>query len=86
MRTLITGATGFLGSHLTESLFAEGHKVHALVRPQSPHRSQAFAPAVTFHAVDAMGDNLDELVAHASPEIAFHLTRHFVVATIARRT
>ena len=34
-RAMITGATGFVGSHLTEQLVAEGWSVRALVRPTS---------------------------------------------------
>ncbi|MHA1492289.1 MAG: GDP-mannose 4,6-dehydratase, partial [Promethearchaeota archaeon] len=30
---LITGANGFLGSHLTDLCISKGHEVHALVRP-----------------------------------------------------
>ena len=32
MKILITGANGFVGSHLSEKLLAEGHSVYALVR------------------------------------------------------
>src|SRR3989442_11058540 len=32
---LVTGATGFLGSHLTRRLVAEGARVHAFVRKDS---------------------------------------------------
>src|SRR6478752_8719496 len=32
---LVTGADGFMGSHLTEALVALGAHVHALVRPTS---------------------------------------------------
>jgi nucleoside-diphosphate-sugar epimerase len=34
-RTLVTGATGFLGSHLTRMLVRRGDEVRALVRPSS---------------------------------------------------
>ena len=30
MKFLITGGAGFIGSHLAESLLAEGHRVHVL--------------------------------------------------------
>jgi dihydroflavonol-4-reductase len=35
MKVLITGATGFLGSHLCRRMVAEGHEVRALCRPAS---------------------------------------------------
>jgi nucleoside-diphosphate-sugar epimerase len=34
-RVLVTGASGFVGSHLAEALSAQGHSVRALVRPSS---------------------------------------------------
>jgi MPBQ/MSBQ methyltransferase len=37
---LVTGATGFLGSHLTERLLARGHRVTALVRQNGAPRLQ----------------------------------------------
>jgi len=35
MRVLVTGASGFLGSHIAEQLSEQGHQVVALVRPSS---------------------------------------------------
>ncbi|HEY7347215.1 MAG TPA: hopanoid-associated sugar epimerase [Ktedonobacterales bacterium] len=36
-RVLVTGATGFIGSHVARQLLAAGYEVRALVRPASPH-------------------------------------------------
>jgi dihydroflavonol-4-reductase len=35
MTTLVTGATGFVGSHVARQLLAAGHRVRVLVRPSS---------------------------------------------------
>lgn len=42
MHVVIAGASGFLGSHLSERLRVHGHEVTALVRrePQNPHESR----------------------------------------------
>ena len=34
MKILVTGSTGFIGSHLIEQLVKEGHEVRALVRDE----------------------------------------------------
>jgi dihydroflavonol-4-reductase len=39
MTTLVTGATGFLGSHVARQLAARGERVRALVRPGSTSRA-----------------------------------------------
>jgi len=38
MKVLVTGGSGFLGSHVAEQLVAEGHQVRALVRKTSNRR------------------------------------------------
>ncbi len=35
MKVFLTGATGFIGSHVARQLVRDGHEVHALVRPGS---------------------------------------------------
>jgi dihydroflavonol-4-reductase len=43
-RTLVTGATGFLGWHLARALCERGHQVRALVRPGSSLRELSAEP------------------------------------------
>ena len=41
MRVVIAGASGFLGTHLTEHLRVHGHEVtHLVRRPAGPHESR----------------------------------------------
>ena len=74
MRILITGATGFAGSHLVDRLLAEGHELYALYHRQTTH--QALRTDDRLHSVE--GDLLDEAslqtaVSAARPDIIYHL-------------
>ncbi len=42
MKILVTGATGFIGTHLSRALVAAGHELIALVR--SPHKTKQLPP------------------------------------------
>jgi dihydroflavonol-4-reductase len=53
-RTLVTGATGFLGSHLTRLLVRRGDEVRALVQPRSDLEAM-----VGFDVATARGNVLD---------------------------
>ena len=76
-RVLITGATGFIGSHLTRSLVRRGAEVHALTSTVSsiyPARLVDIRGDIVLH-----GGNLNDagamesVVSHARPELVFHL-------------
>ncbi len=54
MRVLVSGATGFLGSHIAEQLAAEGHSVRVLLRPTS---DRSFLAAFPWE--EALGDVTD---------------------------
>src|ERR1700733_1639506 len=44
MTSLVTGATGFLGSHVARQLAARGERVRVLARPQNDRRALAEIP------------------------------------------
>src|SRR5437588_725964 len=80
MLCLVTGAAGFIGSHLCERLLADGCRVHGLdafipFYPR-PLKDAALAacrrhPAFAFHAADLRSDPLDALLQDV--EAVFHL-------------
>jgi nucleoside-diphosphate-sugar epimerase len=79
MKALVTGATGFVGSHLAEALCRRGDEVTALVR--SPRKAAALAPL----GVRIVAGDLDDAGSLASAvegqEVVFH-----VAGLVAART
>lgn len=74
-RVLVTGATGFIGSHLVRRLVAEGADVHLLVRPGGdPWRiADVMAKCTSWTADLADGATLATVARGARPTIVFHL-------------
>jgi nucleoside-diphosphate-sugar epimerase len=62
MKVLVTGATGFLGSHVAEQLVAKGHQVRALVRRSSKTDFLDRLGAELVNASLEEGKGLDEAV------------------------
>lgn len=73
---LVTGATGFLGTHLVGALLAEGAIVHAIRRdPASTTRLPV--DGIRWHPADIMdAASLSRAVAAARPAIVFHLAAY----------
>jgi nucleoside-diphosphate-sugar epimerase len=79
-RYLVTGATGFVGSHLTRRLARNGEEVHILARPSSnPWRIADVLDRVKIHPVDLRdAAALETVVARIKPEIVYHLAAYGV--------
>lgn len=76
---LVSGATGFIGSHLVRRLASEGTPVHALLREGSETGALAgLDAAVTLHRHDGSTDGLIRILADARPDTIYHLAAHFV--------
>jgi len=74
-RTLVTGATGFIGGHLVRALDGAGALVHATWRvhpPDSGLQRVAQWRQIDFRNAEEVG----ELFAEIRPEVVFHLASH----------
>jgi UDP-glucose 4-epimerase len=91
MKVVVTGAAGFLGSHLSDRLAADGHLVTGvddlstghLTNLASARKRKGFA----FHHFDAGASLVRDLVAREQPDVVLHLAPvlpvHLLAATHA---
>jgi len=81
----VTGATGFVGSHLVRRLVRDGARVHALCRATSdPWRLADVRGRVTLHDGDVLDpDGLRRIVRVVAPTQVFHLAAAAMVAGAA---
>src|SRR4051794_16386906 len=78
-RILMTGLTGFVGSHVARRLVDDGAEVHAVVRAGARlDRVPHLAERVHVHVDDGTAEGMRAIADHAAPDCCFHLATHFV--------
>ena len=75
---LVTGGTGFVGSHLADRLLAEGHRVISVDdlttgRIANLVDARGYGKEFTFFNMDVRADGLRPLFERHKPEVVFHL-------------
>jgi nucleoside-diphosphate-sugar epimerase len=75
LRALVTGAAGFVGANLARRLLADGHEVHAIVRPETDRwRLDDVATELDAHEVELRDhEAVAATVSEVRPEVVFHL-------------
>lgn len=71
---LITGATGFIGSHLLRRLVLEDWDVHIVFRQTSDlTQIKGFIDDINCHCYDGKTETMIQIVKEVKPDIVFHL-------------
>lgn len=80
---LITGGTGFVGSHLIEELFASGYKnIHTTVFRDPPDFLTKILPSSHFHEVNLTDKKAtEELIKTLQPDEIYHLASFAAVGS-----
>lgn len=77
MKILITGGTGFIGSHLIPELISTGHEVGILSRKKSIKRASRSFDSVSVYPCDSYVEILDGIL-DFKPDIVVHLATLYI--------
>lgn len=71
MKILITGGAGFIGSHLTDRLIQEGHKV-VVIDNLSTGKKENLNRRAKFNKIDILDHRISQIFRKEKPEVVFH--------------
>ena len=74
---IVTGATGFVGSHLVRRLLSDGWEVNAIRRSHPECEEMPFR-AIRWHYHDRSIDSLMSVMDQVRPDVVFHLASLFL--------
>ena len=80
---LITGAAGFIGSHLVDRLLLDGHNVMGIDDLSSGHSSRLPAD-FDLREMDIRDPDVRNVISEINPDLIFHLAAQISVAVSAR--
>jgi len=73
MKILVTGATGFIGNHVTQTLLGLNHNIIATSRDMEKARKKLWFDKVTYIPADLNENSENYFHLFKEPDIAIHL-------------
>jgi len=71
MKIIVTGGTGFIGSHLVDRLIEKGHKV-IIIDNLSTGKKENLNPKAKFYKADIRSPKISQIFKKEKPKAVFH--------------
>jgi len=77
-KAIVTGASGFIGSHLIDHLHRAGWRVAVIAREHSAQRLEAHPAISAVYSYSGKTSEVKDAVADFRPDVVFHLSSLFL--------